>query len=165
MPLEKARARILAAQRAFERERLALAPKDEDLRNCLARLQGGNVEVPSTQPRKSRLASTALQREYIRSQERPRRCREEKAKAGVVKLGAALALADYVPSNEPRIAEVANAENRRLCFENNAFKALVLSLGVDLPKGLRGRSSYKTFLSPRVKPGGQDVVLRHLRLF
>ncbi len=130
---------MLAAQRAFKRERLALAPKDEDLRSRLTKIRGGDANVPSTSSRKSHLSASALQREYVRSQERARRYREGKAKAEVADFSSPSALANYVPSDERRIAEVVQAENRRLRFENDAFRALVLSLGVAFPEGVRGR--------------------------
>ncbi len=112
-------------------------PKDEDLRSHLTKIRGGDANVPSAPTRKSHLSASALQREYVRSQERARRYQEGKGK--VADFSSPSALANYVPSDERRIAEVVQAKNRRLRFENDAFRALVLFLGVAFPEGVRGR--------------------------
>ena len=132
---------MLASQRAFERERLALTPKDEDLRSRLTKLRGGDRGVPPVQPHKKHRSASALKREYLRSQERARKYREDKAKAAV-ESGAAIAgltLAAQPSSGEIKIAEAARDEQHRLRFEVNALQALVLSVGLKLPEGVRGK--------------------------
>ncbi len=178
-PLDKARARLLAAQRAFDRERQAQSARDEDLRNRLTKLRAEKTKASSDQRGGNHLPSSYLQKKYIRSFERAQKHREEVAKASQEGKATKLACvgssstkpappsnltADFL-SDERKVAEVVQREYRRLREENQLLREHIRSRGLDLPQGVRGKSPDfvrlscpRRYLSPMVQARGQDVV-------
>ena len=154
-PLIKAKARLIAAQRAYERERLSLTPEKEDLRDRLTKSRSGQGKVPSSNSGGGRFPTATLHKQYLRSQARAREHRERLAKASAEAKAVApeeagpssavrhvlvphMAPEDYIASEERRLAEAVHNENRRLREEVRLLKDCILSAGLSIPPGVRG---------------------------